>query len=89
MDAYLNDKRMLEIRIWQSQLPDSPASCAPGPTFGPRLLGEMQKLAAAVSVGHATNLTFMLLRIACDTDAATETGHRYRQRLEVEALPQP
>lgn len=27
-----------------------------------------------VSVGHATNLTFMLLRIACDTDTDTHTG---------------
>lgn len=27
-----------------------------------------------VSVGHATNLTFMLWRIACDTDTATATN---------------
>jgi len=55
--------------------------------LGLRLLGEIQNWRwGTVSVGHATNLTFMLLRIACDTDTGTAThagppnGYRYRYK---------
>jgi len=57
--------------------------------LGLRLLWEIQNWRwGTVSVGHATNLTFMLLRIACDTDTDTviEIQERTRgcQRIQIQ-----